>query len=67
MTVFGRRDDTLDEHHGNIEAVLDAGFDILLDNGADLAAGLVQDHIGRRLDQITAAIKEGYSRIYMTR
>lgn len=41
MTVFGRRDDTLDEHHGNVAAVLDAGFDILLDNGADLAAGLV--------------------------
>ncbi|MBX3194028.1 MAG: adenosylhomocysteinase [Microbacteriaceae bacterium] len=42
MTVFGRRDDTLDEHHGNIAAVLDEGFDILLDNGADLAAGLVE-------------------------
>ncbi len=41
MTVFGRRDDTLGEHHGNVAAVLDAGFDILLDNGADLAAGLV--------------------------
>lgn len=41
MTVFGRRDDTLVEHHGNVAAVLDAGFDILLDNGADLAAGLV--------------------------
>lgn len=41
MTVFGRRDDTLDEHHGNVAAVLDAGFDVLLDNGADLAAGLV--------------------------
>lgn len=41
MTVFGRRDDTLEEHHGNVAAVLDAGFDILLDNGADLAAGLV--------------------------
>jgi adenosylhomocysteinase len=42
MTVFGRRDDTLDEHHGNLAAVLDEGFDILLDNGADLAAGLVE-------------------------
>src|ERR1041384_3899945 len=25
MTVFGRRDDTLDEHPGNIAGVLDAG------------------------------------------
>jgi adenosylhomocysteinase len=41
MTVFGRRDDTLEEHAGNIAAVLDASPDILLDNGADLAAGVV--------------------------
>ncbi|HWM32599.1 MAG TPA: adenosylhomocysteinase [Pseudolysinimonas sp.] len=41
MTVYGRRDDDLDEHHGNLASVLDEGFDILLDNGADLAAGLV--------------------------
>src|SRR4051812_42218069 len=41
MTVFGSRADTLDQHHGNITSVLDTGFDILLDNGADLAAGLV--------------------------
>jgi adenosylhomocysteinase len=38
MTVHGRRDDTLDEHHANVAAVLDAGPDLLLDNGADLAA-----------------------------
>lgn len=42
MAVFGRRDDTLDEHHGNIAAVLDEGFDIMLDNGADLAAGVIE-------------------------
>ena len=41
MTVFGARDDTLDVHHANVEAVLDARPDILLDNGADLAAGVV--------------------------
>jgi adenosylhomocysteinase len=41
MTVFGTRDDTLEQHHANVAAVLDAGFDILLDNGADLAAGIV--------------------------
>jgi len=41
MTVFGARDDSLEQHHRNVQSVLDAGFDILLDNGADLAAGLV--------------------------
>lgn len=41
MTVFGSRDDSLDAHHANVAAVLDASPDILLDNGADLAAGVV--------------------------
>ncbi|MDP9026772.1 MAG: adenosylhomocysteinase [Actinomycetota bacterium] len=41
ITAFGRRDDDLDQHHANISAVLDARPDILLDNGADLAAGVV--------------------------
>ena len=41
MTIFGRRDDTIQQHHANIEAVLDAAPDILLDNGGDLAAGIV--------------------------
>ena len=41
MTVFGSRADTLDRHHENIAAVLDATPDILLDNGGDLAAGVI--------------------------
>lgn len=41
MTVHGRRDDTLDDHRANVAAVLDAGPDILLDNGGDLAAGII--------------------------
>ncbi len=41
MTVHGRRDDTLDDHHANLAAVLDAAPGILLDNGGDLAAGIV--------------------------
>jgi adenosylhomocysteinase len=41
MTVFGSRDDDLDQHHTNVAAVLDARPGILLDNGADLAAGVV--------------------------
>jgi len=39
MTVYGSRADSLEQHHRNLAAVLDANPDILLDNGADLAAG----------------------------
>ncbi|WP_345763787.1 adenosylhomocysteinase [Diaminobutyricibacter sp. McL0608] len=42
MTVFGARDDTLEQHEANVGAVLDSAPDILLDNGADLAAGVVE-------------------------
>lgn len=41
MTLFGRRDDSVEQHHANIAAVLDADPDMLLDNGGDLAAGIV--------------------------
>jgi adenosylhomocysteinase len=41
MTVFGRRDDTLDEHHANVAAVVDSRPDLVLDNGADLVAGTI--------------------------
>ncbi|HEY6799742.1 MAG TPA: adenosylhomocysteinase [Agromyces sp.] len=41
MTVFGRRDDTLAEHEQNVASVVAARPDIVLDNGADLVAGIV--------------------------
>lgn len=41
MTVFGAREDTLDQHYANVQSVIDARPDILLDNGADLAAGIL--------------------------
>lgn len=42
MTVHGRRDDSFDDHLGNVAAVADSRPDILLDNGADLAARVIQ-------------------------
>lgn len=42
VTIFGSREDPLERHHANIARVLDAKPDMLLDNGADLAATLVQ-------------------------
>ena len=41
MTVFGARDDDWDQHHVNVQSVIDARPSILLDNGADLVAGVV--------------------------
>ncbi|CAN5299358.1 adenosylhomocysteinase [soil metagenome] len=55
MTVFGARDDDWDQHHRNVQSVLDAGFDVLLDNGADLAAGLVRDG---RTDSVIGGTEE---------
>lgn len=40
MTIFGTRDDTLEQHHTNVANVVAAEPDILLDNGADLVAGV---------------------------
>lgn len=42
MTVFGSRDDSLQQHHANVTSVLEAAPGILLDNGADLAAGAIE-------------------------
>jgi DNA-binding GntR family transcriptional regulator len=53
-----RRAETQSEH-GMILAAL-------RERDAELAAERMGRHIERRLDQITAAIKEGYSRIYLS-
>lgn len=57
MTVFGARDDTIERHHANVAAVLDAAPDILLDNGADLAA-LAIARGGEALDRIVGGTEE---------
>jgi adenosylhomocysteinase len=41
MTIFGSRDDTLGQHHANVAAVVAAEPNIVLDNGADLVAGIL--------------------------
>lgn len=38
IELYGKRDDTLEEHRANLERTVDAAPDILLDNGADLIA-----------------------------
>lgn len=42
VTIFGTRADPIEQHHANVSRVLDAAPDVLLDNGGDLAAGVVE-------------------------
>ncbi len=57
VDMDARRTKTQGEHRQIVDA--------LQARDADLAARLMDAHISKRLDQITAAIKESYSRIYM--
>jgi len=63
MTVFGSRDDDLDQHHANVASVLDARPDILLDNGADLAAGVVARGTAERIVGGTEETTSGGDRL----
>ncbi len=57
VDMDSKREGTQHEHRAIIQA--------LMARDADLAAHHMQAHITRRLEQITAAIKESYSRIYL--
>jgi len=57
VDMDSKRAETQSEHRSVVEA--------LMARDADLAAHHMNEHIARRLDQITAAIKESYSRIYL--
>jgi len=64
MTIFGSRDDTLEQHHANVAAVVAAEPDILLDNGADLVAGIIASG---RADEIVGGTEETTSGGYRLR
>jgi DNA-binding GntR family transcriptional regulator len=57
VDMESKREGTQKEHRAIVQA--------LSARDADLAARHMNGHISRRLDQITAAIKESYSRIYL--
>jgi adenosylhomocysteinase len=63
MTVFGARDDTLEQHHANVAAVVEAEPDILLDNGADLAALVAERGLGDRVVGGTEETTSGGDRL----
>ncbi|WP_245991856.1 adenosylhomocysteinase [Mycetocola lacteus] len=49
MTIFGRRDDSIEEHHRNLARTIAERPQILLDNGADLAALAVTEGLSGSL------------------
>lgn len=57
VDMDSRREETQREHRAIVQA--------LMARDVDLAAQHMNAHIVRRLDQITTAIKESYSRIYL--
>ncbi len=57
VDMDSRRTETQSEHRAIVRA--------LAARDPDLAAGLMKSHIVRRLDQIKAAVKESFFRIYL--
>jgi adenosylhomocysteinase len=63
MTIFGTRADTMPEHLENVESVLDAQPTMILDNGADLIAGLVERGLADSVIGATEETTSGGSRL----
>jgi adenosylhomocysteinase len=63
ITIVGRRSDPLEQHERNVAAVLDADPDILLDNGGDLAAGILERGLGGRMIGGTEETTSGGDRL----
>ena len=57
VDMDSKRKSTQGEHRNIVDAILA--------RDTDLAVALMNNHIQRRLDQITSAVKESYSRIYL--
>ena len=63
LVVFGRRDDSIEQHRANVSNVLDAGPDMILDNGADLIAGAVERGIAGSIIGATEETTSGADRL----
>jgi len=63
ITIVGRRADPVEQHERNVATVLDARPDILLDNGGDLAAGVVERGLGERIIGGTEETTSGGDRL----
>jgi adenosylhomocysteinase len=60
--MYGRRSDTIDDHYAHVERVLASDPDLLLDNGADLIAGMVA-RAGGRVFAATEETTSGANRL----
>ena len=63
IELYGKRDDTIEEHRAALERTVDAEPDILLDNGADLIAIAVQRGHGEKLIGATEETTSGGFRL----
>lgn len=63
MSVFGTRADTLAEHHENVARVLDSKPDLILDNGADLIAGVIERGLASTIIGATEETTSGGERL----
>ena len=63
IELYGKRDDTFEEHRAALERTVDAEPDILLDNGADLIAIAVQRGHGEQLIGATEETTSGGFRL----
>ena len=64
IRIFGRRDESWDEHMANVGRTLDEKPDILLDNGADLIAAALERGLA---DALLGATEETTSGAYRLR
>ena len=63
MTIYGKRDDTLDLHHGHLARIIDHKPDIILDNGADLIATAIARGVERTIRGATEETTSGHMRL----
>jgi len=63
MTIYAKRDDTLEQHHGNLARIIDAQPNIILDNGADLIALAIERGVAATIRGATEETTSGHMRL----
>lgn len=66
ITIYGKRDETWEEHMANVDHTLDEKPDILLDNGADLIASALEKRVADKLIGATEETTSGGYRLRET-
>jgi adenosylhomocysteinase len=63
MTIYGRRDDSLEVHHGHLARIIEHQPNIILDNGADLIATAVERGVEHTIRGATEETTSGHMRL----